>query len=211
MSRRGSRRTPHRVCRFWEVQDDEGPGRPGVCTCTERHDLERGLALLGAVDEVPELLVHDFWAAHRAADDRLVEDCPQTRPVLARQDALAFHADLHSALDVIPVQFTGCGGPRPGTGPAHRGQPRPSRRKPGVTAVPSRPGSRSAERSAPRPLRPRASASSSPGSTPRASASAGGTAPATLARSQATRSRSPPTRRGLAARSGTAVGSWHRT
>jgi len=61
--------------------------------------------LLGAVDEVPELLAHDFRAAYHTPDDRLVEDRPQARPVLAGQYALAFHADLHSALDVIPVQF----------------------------------------------------------------------------------------------------------
>ena len=64
---------------------------------------------------------------------------------------------------------------------------------------------------APRPPRRPASGSSSPGSTRRASASAGGTAPTTLARSPATRSRSPPTARGPAGRSGTAAGSWHRT
>src|SRR5689334_8161261 len=36
-----------------EVQDDERAGPPSVCTCTERHDLQRCLSLLSAVDEVP--------------------------------------------------------------------------------------------------------------------------------------------------------------
>jgi hypothetical protein len=74
-----------------------------VCTCTEGHNLQRGLAVLGAFDEVPELLGYDFGSADHAADDRLVNDRPQARPVLPSHDALAFHADLNAALDVLTV------------------------------------------------------------------------------------------------------------
>ena len=48
---------------------------------------------------------HDVGPAYPAADDRLIDDSPQARPVLAGQDALAFHADLNAALDVLAVQF----------------------------------------------------------------------------------------------------------
>jgi Phage integrase family len=77
-----------------------------MCACTERHDLQHGLALFRAVDEVPELLAHDFRAAYHPPDDRLVEDRPQPRPVLTTQDALAFHADLNEALYILTIEFT---------------------------------------------------------------------------------------------------------
>ena len=48
---------------------------------------------------------HDFRAACYTPDDRLVKDSPQARPVLAAQDALAFHADLNEALYILTIEF----------------------------------------------------------------------------------------------------------
>src|SRR5262249_35290745 len=61
----------------------------------------------GALDQVAELFAHHLGAAHHPPDNRLVDDSPEARPVLSRQDVLPFRADLHSTLDFLPIQFTG--------------------------------------------------------------------------------------------------------
>src|ERR1039458_3659875 len=90
---------------LFEVQDDECADRPSVCTCTVRHDLDGRLALLSGVGQVAELLVHHARAADDTVDDRLVDDGPEPRPVIAGQDLLPGQADFNQAFDSIGVQL----------------------------------------------------------------------------------------------------------
>jgi hypothetical protein len=94
-----------RISGLGKVQDDERADRPGVCTCTVRHDLDRGLALLRGLDQVPKLPAHHANAADDAMDDRFVDHGPQPRPLMAGQDFLPGLADFKQALDLIGVQL----------------------------------------------------------------------------------------------------------